>query len=144
MFYFIYLYVYTHVCNFSVCNPVMWRLYFWFESWFSSTYAVANLSANDSTAFIWKLCCHWLKGLQLCHVTVDISSWMSWRTRMSNCEVWMTIRTVCDVSNSSCMTRLRRTSVPSVNSSHMSATSNWMHSSEWMNFRLRWEWGLFG
>ena len=27
--------------------------------------AVANLSANGSTAFIWKLCCHWLKGLHM-------------------------------------------------------------------------------
>ena len=27
--------------------------------------AVTSLSANGSTAFIWKLCCHWLKGLWL-------------------------------------------------------------------------------
>ena len=28
----------------------------------------ANLQANGSAAFIWKLHCHWLKGLHQCHV----------------------------------------------------------------------------
>ena len=32
--------------------------------------AVTNLLANGSTAFIWKLCCHWLKGLpQYCYIS---------------------------------------------------------------------------
>ena len=30
---------------------------------------MANLSANGSTAFKWKLCCHWLKGSRQCHIT---------------------------------------------------------------------------
>ena len=38
------------------------------------SYAVANLLANDSTAFIWKLCCNWLKGLQQRQITVAIQS----------------------------------------------------------------------
>ena len=30
---------------------------------------VANLSANGSTAFQWKLCCHWMKGLRRHHIS---------------------------------------------------------------------------
>ena len=31
---------------------------------------VKSLSANGSTAFIWKLCCHWPKGLRQCPITL--------------------------------------------------------------------------
>ena len=32
--------------------------------------AFTSLLANSRTAFIWKLSCHWLKGLWQCHVAV--------------------------------------------------------------------------
>ena len=35
---------------------------------------VTSLLANDNTAFIWKLCCHWLKGLWQCHIFVVIQA----------------------------------------------------------------------
>ena len=36
--------------------------------------AVASLSANGSTAFIWKLCCHWLKSLRQHKIAVAIQA----------------------------------------------------------------------
>ena len=31
--------------------------------------AVTSLCSNGSTAFLWKLCCHWIKGLWYHHIT---------------------------------------------------------------------------
>ena len=36
--------------------------------------AVASRSVNGSTAFIWKLCCHWLGGLWQRHIAVIIQA----------------------------------------------------------------------
>ena len=40
-------------------------------SWHSKQHAThANILANGSTAFIWKLCCHWLKCLLRHHIAL--------------------------------------------------------------------------
>ena len=49
--------------------------------------AVTSLTANGSTAFKWKLCCHWLKGLWQCHIAVVIQASVARGplTNMSQC-----------------------------------------------------------